>query len=321
MIKISLYPLLIRANTIEDAWYKCLYLITAEKGEPTILDPNGVLGWQEYAREYKVSLGSFEGQEIRREFDDITIHIKNPSASRPDTNTAQGLLPQIPEALKEIVDPPADADYVDNVYLPYLLTSLKEPSEDYTYGERINDPILRLHANENGKLNINCLDYRVISTQDGEQYSLVSEEELEIGPDVKDESLTRIFEVPTFATPLEKVIEIYRSGNFNTNQATMEIGSPNDINLRDPPCLRIIDTRIDDEHKLHFRMYFRSWDLWGGFPANLAGLQMVKEYMVYRINENNNGPKVKDGEIIVSSKGLHLYGYQLDWAKTVSYRK
>jgi len=30
---------------------------------------------------------------------------------------------------------------------------------------------------------------------------------------------------------------------------------------------------------LHFVLYFRSWDLWGGFPAKLAGIQLLKEYM------------------------------------------
>ncbi|RME54631.1 hypothetical protein D6777_03155 [Candidatus Woesearchaeota archaeon] len=316
MIKISLYPLLVRANTIEDAWYKCLYLLTAEKGEPTILDPNGELGWQSYAREYKVSLGSFENQEIRREFDDITIHIKNPGASRRDLNTSQGLLPSIPEALKEMVDPPADAEYVDNVYLPYLLTGMKESSEDYTYGERINSPIVRIKSNS---LNIKCNDYDVKSSEDGDQYKLVTSSSTNLSLTENNNNLTRVFEIESDVSQVERVIEIYRSGNFNTNQATMEIGSPLDIELRDPPCLRIIDTRVDDENKLHFRLYFRSWDLWGGFPANLAGLQMMKEYMVYRINEGND-VKVKDGEIVVSSKGLHLYGYQFDWAKTVTYR-
>jgi hypothetical protein len=78
-------------------------------------------------------------------------------------------------------------------------------------------------------------------------------------------------------------------------------GQPFDILLEDPPCLRHIDTRIE-EGKLHFFVYFRSWDLWGGFPANLAALQLLKEYMASEIG-------VEDGEMICSSKGLHLYSY------------
>ena len=60
--------------------------------------------------------------------------------------------------------------------------------------------------------------------------------------------------------------------------------------------------------KLHFILYFRSWDLWGGFPSNLGGLQLVKQYMAEEIG-------IEDGEIIAVSKGLHLYDYVWDLAK------
>jgi len=73
------------------------------------------------------------------------------------------------------------------------------------------------------------------------------------------------------------------------------------------PSLRFIDTRVSNG-KLHFFPYFRSWDLWGGFPSNLAGLQMMKEYMAAEIG-------VEDGEMVVASKGLHLYDYSWDLAR------
>ncbi|MBI5206522.1 MAG: thymidylate synthase [Candidatus Firestonebacteria bacterium] len=106
---------------------------------------------------------------------------------------------------------------------------------------------------------------------------------------------------------MNKVIKMYKEQGSGTNQAIMEIGQPKDIDLSDPPCLRLIDTRIR-YGKLHFIIYFRSWDLWGGFPANLAGLQLMKEYMAGEIG-------VEDGEIIASSKGLHLYEYSWDLAR------
>jgi thymidylate synthase len=106
---------------------------------------------------------------------------------------------------------------------------------------------------------------------------------------------------------MDKVIERYRTYGFGTNQLIMQVGQPSDIDLDDPPCLRHIDTRIRD-NKLHFIIYFRSWDLWSGFPTNLAGFQQVKAYMAKEIG-------VEDGEMIVSSKGLHLYGYAKDLAK------
>jgi len=106
---------------------------------------------------------------------------------------------------------------------------------------------------------------------------------------------------------MDKVVERYKKYGFGTNQLIMQVGQPSDIDLDDPPCLRHIDTRIRN-NKLHFIIYFRSWDLWSGFPANLAGFQQVKEYMASQIG-------VKDGEMIVSSKGIHLYGYAKDLAK------
>jgi thymidylate synthase len=106
---------------------------------------------------------------------------------------------------------------------------------------------------------------------------------------------------------IEEVIRIYREDGHGTNQAYMTVGEPRAIFLKDPPCLRGIDTRIKDG-KLHFVVYFRSWDLWNGFPANLGAIQLLKEYMASNIG-------VMDGEIIASSKGLHLYDYVWELAK------
>ncbi|MFC1509631.1 thymidylate synthase [Candidatus Omnitrophota bacterium] len=117
----------------------------------------------------------------------------------------------------------------------------------------------------------------------------------------------RIKEMPLEVNQVEEVIKMYKAQGHGTNQAVMEIGMPSDIKLNDPPCLRLIDTRIR-YGKLHFFPYFRSWDLWGGFPSNLGGLELVKQYMAEEIG-------VENGEIIASSKGLHLYDYSWDLAK------
>ncbi len=100
---------------------------------------------------------------------------------------------------------------------------------------------------------------------------------------------------------IAEVIKMYRTEGANTNQAFMAVGDAGSIRLSDPPCLRSIDTRVR-YGKLHFMLYFRSWDLWAGFPSNLAAIQLLKEYMASEIG-------VGDGEIIASSKGLHLYQY------------
>ena len=122
-----------------------------------------------------------------------------------------------------------------------------------------------------------------------------------------DSSSRAVNEQYTYADYIERqfpeIIRMYKEDGFGTNQATMAVGDADSLELEDPPCLRQIDTRIyPDEKKLHFIVYFRSWDLWGGFPSNLAGIQLLKEYMADEI-----GSGVQPGETIAVSKGLHLY--------------
>jgi len=115
----------------------------------------------------------------------------------------------------------------------------------------------------------------------------------------------------TYGQYLEKqiseVIRMYKEDGYNTNQAVMAVGDSQSIFLSDPPCLRGIDTRIRN-NTLDFVVYFRSWDLWAGFPSNLAAIQLLKEYMSSEIG-------VDDGEIIAMSKGLHLYEYSWELAR------
>jgi thymidylate synthase len=106
---------------------------------------------------------------------------------------------------------------------------------------------------------------------------------------------------------IAEVIRMYKEDGHNTNQAFMAVGDAKSIFLSDPPCLRAIDTRIRNG-RLNFVAYFRSWDLWAGFPSNLAAIQLLKEYLASEIG-------VDDGEIIASSKGLHLYEYSWELAK------
>ena len=209
-------PEYLEARDLPDAWFQCIYRLL------------------ETGREYTIKRGSYKGQK-RLEFDFITVHIKFPGV--------KPLLPDIPHALG-IPNPVADG-YLDE-YLPYLMTSAKQPGEDYTYGQYLEPQIA-------------------------------------------------------------EVIRMYSEDGYETNQAYMTVGDPQTIYLGDPPCLRGIDTRIQDG-KLHFIVYFRSWDLWNGFPANLGAIQLLKEYMASCIG-------VDDGEIIAASKGLHLYDYVWELAR------
>ena len=112
------------------------------------------------------------------------------------------------------------------------------------------------------------------------------------------------------AEQIPALIRMYKEDGYNTNQGFMAVGSKESIKLPDPPCLRGIDTRVENG-RLHFILYFRSWDLWAGFPSNLAGIQLLKEYMASEIG-------VEDGELIALSKGLHLYDYTWELARAAA---
>ena len=118
----------------------------------------------------------------------------------------------------------------------------------------------------------------------------------------------------TYGQYLEKqiaeVIRMYKEDGYNTNQAFMAVGDSQSLYLTDPPCLRAIDTRILN-NKLNFVVYFRSWDLWAGFPSNLAAIQLLKEYMASEVG-------VEDGGIIAMSKGMHIYEYCWELAKVAA---
>jgi thymidylate synthase len=129
---------------------------------------------------------------------------------------------------------------------------------------------------------------------------------------VKVEILVLFFEDKDYLNQIELLIWTYKNKGHRNNQMVLQVAQPTDMLLQDPPCLRHIDTRIQDG-KLHFYPYFRSWDLWGGLPANLGGIQLLKEYVAAEIG-------VEDGEIIASSKGLHIYDYSFDLAKCLRMR-
>ena len=203
----------------------------------------------------------------RLEFDYVTVHIKYPGV-RP-------LIPDIPLSLG--IPNPVAPGYVEE-YLPYLMTPEKEPNEDYTYGERL-------------------AGWSYLCPIDGQGDKGAHEGQAALQGAVQRRVVDQI----------EGVISMYKLKGYGTNQAAMTVSVPSDILLNDPPCLRHIDTRIQDG-KLHFMVYFRSWDLWNGFPANLGGVQLLKEYMAAEIG-------VEDGEMIASSKGLHLYDYVWELAQ------
>jgi thymidylate synthase len=171
------------------------------------------------------------------------------------------------------IPPPTDEETIEKYFVEYLMSSEKKPEEDYTYGQRLTYGAV-LYSDQKGLA----------------PYDIYAGE----------------------INQIQHVIDIYKEHGFRNNQMILTIGQPGDLTLGDPPCLRHIDTRIqkeeDGKYYLHFYPYFRSNDLWNGWPTNLGGIQLIKEYMAALID-------VEDGEIIYSSKGLHIYGHMEEVAQ------
>lgn len=269
----------IEANTLEDAWFLTIYRIIDE------------------GRVYKIDRGSFCGQK-RLEFDYVTVQIKNPSKGN--------LIPHIPEVYS--IDDPVAPGYVEDYCQQYLMGHELAENESYTYGQRISkypilDPIEHFDS----------LKYKDILIQD-------IPELIEAGIIIKESVIDKekssdffvVEKTNYFLNQIEMIIWLYKNKGHRNNQTVLQVAHPTDLLLQDPPCLRQIQVRIQDG-KIHFFVYFRSWDLWNGFPANLGGIQILKMYMAEMIG-------VEDGEIIASSGGLHIYDYVFDIGKMLRMR-
>ena len=240
----------------------------------------------EVGRDFTIDHGSFAGQ-VRKEFDFVVLRSKCPWSGE--------LLPKLNPALN--LDDPCAQDFLDD-YMPYLMTGEEKEGEAYTYGQRMDAVAV---TNLLGKWK--TYSGRQIYIQDEDIWEMAFNTEKK-GPLYRGEGVTLLSQI-------ELMIWTYRNKGYRNNQMVLQVGQPEDMMLQDPPCLRHIDTRIQDG-KLHFYPYFRSWDLWGGLPANLAAIETLRQYCASAI-----GLETVEGEIIATSKGLHLYNYVWEIAEIV----
>jgi len=129
--------------------------------------------------------------------------------------------------------------------------------------------------------------------------------------------------MPKGGTQLQRAIDMLKETPL-TNQAVIEIGTPEDYDVcygkdekLDPPCLRLLDFKAipyENNMRLTVTAYFRSWDLWAGFPSNLGGLELLKQYVAGETGLEN-------GPMYAYSAGAHIYGYQEELAKIRTLRR
>lgn len=120
------------------------------------------------------------------------------------------------------------------------------------------------------------------------------------------------YPMPKGGTQLDRVIKLLKETPL-TNQAVIEVATPEDLDVcygkdgkLDPPCLRVLDFKAipsGEELLLTVTAYFRSWDLWAGFPTNLGGIELLKQYICQETG-------LRNGPMYAYSAGAHIYGYQ-----------
>ncbi len=188
------------------------------------------------------------------------------------------LIPDVPEG----VPPPTSMKYV-NEYLGYLMTPFKDDLEDYTYGERMTSTIdiSKISGVEEGHINP---DMVIIDQIEGARMN---------------EDIDQLGTITSFLkdTP-------------GTNRSIITIGRDRDLVLTHPPCMRLLQFK-GRYGALHLSLYFRSWDIWGGLPSNLAALQLMKEHIAKEAG-------LKDGVIIAASMGAHVYNGEWELAEMVT---
>ncbi len=222
---------------------------------------------------YTIDKGSYVGQQ-RLEFPYITVQIDSPGE--------HPRIPFMPEG-SNLPPPVDDEDYVRDYFTKYLMSTEVEDNETYIYGtwlapgvERVIEQLRDSPGNNQAVVSIG--GWAPLDTGEG---SMVPRSPQGLYQESLDGLALHCRDTDNYIDPA-------------TNQ-------------RDPACLRLVDFRYGQDNTVHMVVYFRSWDLWGGFPANLAGLQLVKEYVADAIG-------AKDGKIIASSKGLHIYDHCVEIA-------
>jgi len=230
---------------------------------------------------YTIDKGSYVGQR-RLEFPYVTVQIDLPG-TRP-------LIPEIPPLLN-IPAPVESMEYVNDYFTRYLMGTELEKGETYIYGTWLAPGVERVIEQLAGAPGNNQAAISIGGWAPGEHNQVIREAAMGV--------VRRL--MPKHQRDLEKLAGITATCTDTDNFIDPGTGQ------RDPACLRVVDFRLDQDNFLHMVVYFRSWDLWGGFPANLAGLQLVKEYVGQAIGAH-------DGAIIASSKGLHIYDHAIDVA-------
>ena len=263
-------------TTLDDTWFQLLSEL------------------YKHGRVNRIDSGSYEKETTRLEFDYVSGSILYPS-NRPLSPRLEGLP----------VPPPTDEESIEKYFANYIMNGMLERNEHYKYATWIVGGAYKLPRSDVvvEQRDMQGAVRRYVKTGDA------------------------IMNVPN---QLEWIVNHFKEKGYANNHCYIQVGYPEssaayDIPYEDEterqtsPCLRGIDFKIvADIPELHTaeinrlltNVYFRSWDLWGGWPENLGGITRLAETICEMLGDVEVGP------LSFASKGLHAYGFQLDAVKT-----
>jgi len=266
----SFKPIFVEGTNLDDTWFKLLAEV------------------YKHGRRNRIDTGSYEKETDRLEFDFVAGSIKYPT-DRPLSPRLEGLA----------VPPPTTDEDIEKYFANYLMNGALTDNEHYKYATWIVGGKYKLPVKP--KVTIENTD-----VDTGAQYIVTEVEQGNI-----------IMNVPN---ALEWIVKHYQEKGYANNHCYIQVGYPEsnmayDIPYKDEterqtsPCLRGIDTKIVEELGYKFllmNVYFRSWDLWGGWPENMGGMVRLMETICEMLGD------VRPGALSFASKGLHCYWFQLD---------
>lgn len=269
----------VEATTLSDAWFQLLYHAYHS------------------GRRYLITRGSYEGS-YRAEFDFASGFIKYPH-DRP-------LAPIMPEGLN--ISPPTSDEKIWEYFETYLMDPQLGKNEEYKYAVWINGDVQGCDREVAKRLQ--RLE-ELIKACEGPHKVAAAVKYCEI----LRNAISRDVLEPAI-TPIEWVIKHFKEAGYGTNHCFIQVGYPdsfvsyerpytNELERGTSPCLRGIDFKIVD-NILITTVYFRSWDLVGGFPENLGGITLLSEFVAASLGDVEAGP------LAFCSKGLHVYDFYLE---------
>jgi thymidylate synthase len=257
-------------TTLDDTWFQLLSEL------------------YKHGRVNRIDSGSYEKETTRLEFDYVSGTILYPT-NRPLSPRLEGLA----------VPPPTDEESIEKYFANYIMNGMLERNEHYKYATWI--------VGGNYKLPRSSAFVEDLSMQGNIQYKNIHDITMKV-PD-----------------QLTWIIKHFKEKGYANNHCYIQVGYPEsaaayDVPYTDEterqtsPCLRGIDFKIVEENDeinyLLTNVYFRSWDLWGGWPENMGGIIRLAETICEMLGDVEVGP------LSFTSKGLHAYGFQLEAVKT-----